>query len=237
MIATFSPKSLQFRAPINSTGPLEDLDLANPISFPASFPQDVHFDPAPQTTVVSAAVQPATGPFNVRDLLVFDVGFEMIHDPDAPHAKGKQKVLEFAGSRSGPGSIVVAAGQVLLVRASYQAGPTPGTENGQLVITTTESDTATVLLSLETFVTPVQAVVETTLSADRFSIVSGKMAQLTISVRSVSGPATDVTFEKSPIFLDAKVSMQPVKVHVEPWTDEHCNIGLPGRSRCNRWNL
>ena len=104
---------------------------------------------------------------------------------------------------------------MLLVRVSFDAGPNPGTQSGQLTITTAESDAITVPLLLDTFVPPVQSVVETKLSADNFSIFAGRSAQLLVTARSVSGPATDVIFEKSEIFLDAKVSMQPVTLHVE----------------------
>ena len=214
MLANFLPPSLSFRAAINSTGPVEDLDLANPIIFPASFPQDVHFDPAPQTTLVSAAVEPATGPFRVRDLIIFDVGLVTIHDPDVGRPV-RVKALTFAGSHDGSGSIQIAAGQVLLARVAYDAGAVPATQTGQLIITAADSNAAKIPLSLTTFV-PNQSVVQTAVSNTAFSITAGKTASLGITVRWVSGPAADVRFEKAAIFLDAQVSMQPTAVHVEP---------------------
>ena len=188
MIASFSPTELDFTAAINSTGPIgDDLDLIDPIPLPVSFPQAVHSDPAPQETVMTAAVEPAAGPFQIRDLILFDVGFVSVFDPDVGRVI-RFKALTFAGSQDGPGSIQITAGQVLLVR---------------------------VVLSLTTFVPPPLSIVETALSADHFPIVVGGRAQLSVTVRSLSGPATDVSFEKSEIFQDAKVTMQSVTVHVE----------------------
>ena len=216
MIAPFSPVELDFTAAINSTGPIgDDLDLVDPIPLPVSFPEAVHSDPAPQDTVVTAAVEPSAGPFQIRDLILFDVGFVSIFDPDVGRVV-RVKALTFAGSQDGPGSIQITAGQVLLVRVVYHAGPAATTETVQLVITTAEADRATIPLSLTTFVPPPLSMVETALSADHFSIVVGARAQLSVTVRSVSGPATDVRFEKSEIFQDAKVTMESVTVHVEP---------------------
>ena len=188
MLANFLPPSLSFRAAINSTGPVEDLDLANPIIFPASFPQDVHFDPAPQTTLVSAAVEPATGPFRVRDLIIFDVGLVTIHDPDVGRPV-RVKALTFAGSHDGSGSIQIAAGQVLLARVAYDAGAVPATQTGQLIITAADSNATKIPLSLTTFV-PNQSVVETAVSNTAFSIFAGKTASFGIAVRWLSGPAS-----------------------------------------------
>ena len=116
MIASFSPTELDFTAAINSTGPIgDDLDLIDPIPLPVSFPQAVHSDPAPQETVMTAAVEPAAGPFQIRDLILFDVGFVSIFDPDVGRVI-RFKALTFAGSQDGPGSIQITAGQVLLVR-------------------------------------------------------------------------------------------------------------------------
>ena len=215
MIASFSPVELDFTAAINSTGPIgDDLDLIDPIPLPVSFPQAVHSDPAPQETVMTAAVEPAAGPFQIRDLILFDVGFVSVFDPDVGRVI-RFKALTFAGSQDGPGSIQITAGQVLLVRVVYHAGPVATTETAQLLITTAEADRATIQLSLTTFVPPPLSIVETALSADHFPIVVGGRAQLSVTVRSLSGPATDVSFEKSEIFQDAKVTMQSVTVHVE----------------------
>ena len=217
MIASFSPTELDFTAAINSTGPIgDDLDLIDPIPLPVSFPQAVHSDPAPQETVMTAAVEPAAGPFQIRDLILFDVGFVSIFDPDVGRVI-RFKALTFAGSQDGPGSIQITAGQVLLVRVVYHAGPVATTETAQLVITTAEADRATIQLSLTTFVPPPLSIVETALSADHFPIVVGGRAQLSVTVRSLSGPATDVSFEKS--------------------EKGHRYVAIPSRPRCHAWHL
>jgi len=212
MLARFAPDSLSFTDAVNGAGPRDDLDVVDPLILPVSFPLDVHFDPAPQGVVVSAAVAPSGGPFRVRDLMIFDVGLVTITDPDLGK-RVRVKALTFAGSTEGPGSIQVAAGQVLVVRVAYEAGGTPGTTNAELLITAPGSDPVRVRLSLTTFV---RAQVETTISAAGFSISPGETTTLEVTVRWVSGPAADVGFEKSPIFIDAQVTMQPAAVHVEP---------------------
>src|SRR5262249_11309431 len=213
MLAPFSPASLSFRAATNSTGPLgDDLAFANRIPSTTTFPQDAHFDPAPNATAVSAAIEPATGPIQVRDLLAFDVEFVRIFDPDVGKFV-RVKALSFAGSHEGAGSIQVAGGQVLLVRLTYQAGPVVTTETANLVIATPDSDRARIPLSLTTFV-PDQAQVATKLSTIEFQIVPGGTANVGITVRSISG-AADVHFEKSNVLLDAKVSMKSLTVHVD----------------------
>ncbi len=211
MIASFSPTELDFTAAINSTGPIgDDLDLIDPIPLPVSFPQAVHSDPAPQETVMTAAVEPAAGPFQIRDLILFDVGFVSIFDPDVGRVI-RFKALTFAGSQDGPGSIQITAGQVLLVRAVYHAGPVATTETAQLVITTAEADRATIQLSLTTFVPPPLSIVETALSADHFPIVVGGRAQLSVTVRSLSGPATDVRSrgKRAPVRCYSKPTPMP----------------------------
>lgn len=225
MIATFVPSEISISAAVNSSGP-PLTDLIDPIPFPLTVVQgDVLFNPAPSNTLLDVEVEPS-GAFAIRDVILFDIETVPIDDPDAPHSKGKQKVLAFAGSRTGAGKIAIVAAQMVLIRLAYQAGMTPGTQTGRLVVKTSEGDTAIVPLSLKAFDAPAQSVVATTVSADHFSIHAGEATQLTISVQSVSGPAADVSFEKSSIFLDAKVSMQALSVHVEPGQTVTANLNF-----------
>ena len=73
---------------------------------------------------------PEGSPFRIRDLILFDVGLVRIFDPDVGKFV-RIKALTFARSRTGPGSIAVAAGQVVLVRVSYQSGPLAGAMEGR----------------------------------------------------------------------------------------------------------
>src|SRR5262245_59382029 len=153
---SFSPGSLAFTAAVGSAGPQSgDLDLANPIPFPAHFPQALHSDPAPQATTLTATVEAAGGPFSVRDVILFDVGFVRIFDPDVGKFV-RFKALTFAGSRDGPGPVDVVAGQVVVVRVVFAAGPAAGTATQRLVLAAPASDATVVPLSLTTFVPPVQ---------------------------------------------------------------------------------
>src|SRR5262245_47099726 len=213
MIANFSPLRLDFRDAVNTAGPHID-ELADPIPFGA-FLAGIRFAPAPGDTVVSTTIDPPDGPFRIHDMIVFDVGFEFVGNGET-RTKVRQKVLERASSRQGAGPIPVGKGQVLLVRPAYDAGPKADHVTEKLRVSTKDGDSALVPLSLDTFVPPPVAVVETKVSSNAFSIVAGKSAELQVTVRSVSGPAADVVLQQSPIFLDAKVHMQPVRVHVEP---------------------
>src|SRR5215469_1500204 len=104
MLATFSPQSLDLgKVFVNTTGPVDDLDLNDPIPFPSNFPGTIHSDQAPQNTTISVAIQSPSGTFRIRDSILFDVGMVTIFDPDVGHSV-RIKAYTFAGSHAGPGS-------------------------------------------------------------------------------------------------------------------------------------
>ena len=213
MLPTFSPQSLFLgKVFVNETDPGADIDLNDPLPFPSDFPGTIHSDPAPQNTTISVAIDSPSGTFQITDSILFDVGLVRIFDPDVGHSV-RIKAYTFAGSHAGPGSIAVEAGQVLVVRVAFEAGPEPGTQTGQVSITDSDSG-ATIPVSLQTIAR--EGTVETSVAADHFSIRVAGAAELPVTVTWKSGPAADVTFRKSDIFLDAKVSMQETTVHVEP---------------------
>jgi len=214
MLPTFSPQSLDLgKVFVNTTDPGVDLDLNDPLPFPSDFPGTIHSDPAPQNTTISVAIESPSGTFQIRDSILFDVGMVRIFDPDVGHFV-RIKAYTVAGWHAGPGSIAVEAGQVLVVRVAFKAGPEPGTQTGQVSITDSDSGAATIPVSLQTIARG--GMVETSVAADHFSIRAASAAELPVTVTWKSGPAADVTFRKSDILLDAKVSMQETTVHVEP---------------------
>lgn len=216
MIPEFSPADLAFDAVVGAEGP-SPRDYLDPVPVGAQL-DGIRFAPTAADAVVQAAVHPIDGPVKVRDLLVFDVTSEVVDDPDAPRhgPRPRQQMLALATSVSAGDAVVVRAGQVLLVRAAYAAGPTPGLDRADLVITSLGWDAVHIPVSLTTVPAPVASVVETSLSATQLSIVAGDSAQLVLTARWISGPGTDISFEKSPVFLDAQVTMDPVSAHLDP---------------------
>jgi hypothetical protein len=219
-VPAFSPSSFDFRAPVESTGPeiTSDVDPSNPAS--VSFQGGVRFDAAAVDTVASAQITAGADVFAVRDLIVLDWVWERVDPGDLPPGhKGpppRVRVLEASATHTGPGSIPVKAGQVLLVRVMYNTGPIPASLPGTLTVSAPGWDAASVLLALTSFVPPATSTVRTRLLFDSLTIVTGQQAELPIEVTWVSGPATTVAFERSPVFQDARVSVQPASVHIAP---------------------
>jgi Matrixin len=195
-----------------------DVDPSNPAS--VSFAGGVRFSDAPSDTVVSAKIDLGVDHFSVRDLIVFDWVLEAVDLSDLPPGhRGpppRRKVLEFSNSHEGAGSINLKSGQVLLVRIKYLASLDPSTTSGNLSILGQGWDPVNIPLLLTSFTPPEVTIVETRLLQSTLTIVAGRQAQLPIEVRWISGPSTNIAFEKSPVFLDAQVSMQPISVRIEP---------------------
>jgi len=216
----FTPSSFDFRAPVDSTGPeiTSDVDLTNPAS--VSFHGGVRFDGATSDTVATAQITSGSNVFAVRDLIVLEWVWEPVDPGELPPGHSgpppRVRVLEAAGSHTGPGSIAVKAGQVLLVRVTYTAGSSPASSSGTLAVTAPGWDAVSVPLALTTFVPPPASIVDTRLLFDSLTIVVGRQAELPIEVTWVSGPASTVAFERSPVFQDAHVSVQPASVQVAP---------------------
>jgi hypothetical protein len=213
MLPPFSPQTFDIGSVfVNAIGNGPDLDLSNPIPFSVTFPGTIRSEPALANTNISVAVGSPSGGFAIRDLILFDLGMVTVHDPDSPHPV-RIKAYTFAGSHDGPGSIAVGAGQVLVIRVAFVAGPDLGTETGNVLIAD-NSGVAAIPVSLQTIAPPGEA--ETSVAADHFSIQAGASAEVPVTVVWKSGPTADVGFIKSEIFLDAMVSMDPLNLHVEP---------------------
>src|SRR5262249_51392054 len=102
------------------------------------------------------------------------------------------------------------------VRVMYSSPANPGSFPGGLSVLAPGWDPVHIPLSLTTFTPPAVTVVETKLLLDTVVVLTGRQAIVPVQVKWLSGPASNISFEKSPIFRDAMVSMQPVSVHVEP---------------------
>jgi hypothetical protein len=192
MLPVFSPQSLNLgKVFVNTTGPVDDLDLNDPIPFPSNFPGTIHSDPAPRATSINVAIQSPLGTFQIRDSILFDVGMVSIFDQDVGHFV-RIKAYTFAGSHAGPGSIAVGAGQVLVVRVAFAAGPDPGIQAGQVLIADADSGVASIPVSLQTIARGEEVVVDAQLS--EVSIVQSRSAIAPIRLTSRAGPDTQITF-------------------------------------------
>ena len=128
------------------------------------------------TRIVPPGPPPGEGPPHARS------------GPIAP-ALRKTRVLEVARAVEGAGSIDVDVGQVLLVRVQYAALGVEGNYAATLSIAADKWDPVAVPLSM--FLAEV-----TTAASDVLNIAQGSTADLAVELRSVMGPAVDVTYAR-----------------------------------------
>lgn len=196
---SYQPLALAFRGVLpNTFGP----DVSTFGSDVPSSAGGITFVAAPVAARVSAAIIGDDQHFQVRDLYVLEWVDEIVPPgpppgEGPPHARSgpiapalrKTRVLEVARAVEGAGSIDVDVGQVLLVRVQYAALGVEGNYAATLSIAADKWDPVAVPLSM--FLAEV-----TTAASDVLNIAQGSTADLAVELRSVMGPAVDVTYAR-----------------------------------------
>jgi len=205
---SFQPTELNFRAAPGDIGP----DVSSPGGY-LNFAGGVTFPNITTGANVRARIE-QPGVFSVRDVLLYEWVLEPVDPGELPPGHHgplpKVKVLEQAGGSDGQTPLAVSVGQYLVVRVEYEAPQGSGTFPGTLIIEgdTWETIRVPLTLSLEEIVTLVPR--------DTLQIAQGESAGFGIEVMHITGPAIDVSYQLSPLFLDTGLTLAPVKVHLEP---------------------
>jgi hypothetical protein len=175
----------------------------------------------PDNTRVTAAIVGDTTRFKVRDIIVLGEGLEPI-DPQPPGHPPlpliKKKVREQVAQSDGISPLSVKSGQILYVRAEYQALHVEGTFTATLLIKGETWSPIAVPLSL--FLANVITTVDTT----HLDVVKGQQLIVPITVVSNAGPATNVFYQQSRGDPHTGLVIADTTVHVEAKQSVKANL-------------
>lgn len=195
---------------------------------PGSFGPDISVDPSmgppainfnggvqipavPVDALLTARVEGDTAHFSLRDIIVMEWVLEPVDPSELPGHHGplpKVRVLEQVSQSDGTRPLAVNKGQVVLVRVKYSALSDEGVFTGRLIIQADTWETISVPISL------FLANVATSITSGVLTIAQGGVADLSIAIHSLAGPAVDVSYEMSRTQSDTGLTLLPNEFHL-----------------------
>jgi hypothetical protein len=200
----FTPDHLDFGAiSPGSSGP--DITVDPTFGPPrVNFAGAVQIKNVPANANVTARFE-QTSNFKVRDIIAMEWVWEEVDPGELPPGHHgplpKVRVLEVAAQSDGQSPLAVLKGQYVLVRAEYLAPADGSTFTGTLVITGDTWNVITVPVSF--FLSGISSTVRNT----PIELAQGTPTTITLDVKVVAGPESDVRYEMSPTQLHAGVSI------------------------------
>src|SRR5215471_13888804 len=209
LTVVFSPNVINFGAVHpGESGP--DISVFSP-EF-TSFAGGVQLKSSPTDTRVTAAVLAGSPVFKVRDVIALEEQTVPVDCSELPHGCGGHRPpttteLVRVAESDGSTPLGIKRGQTLLVRVVYTAPSGDASSTGTLSIKGEGWDPVEIPLSLST------AQVKTDFPVS-LSIVQGQVATVPITVRSIAGPDTAVTYEISRTQLHTGLKIVPSDIFV-----------------------
>jgi hypothetical protein len=200
----FTPDYLNFGAVSpNSTGP--DISVDPSFGPPQiSFVGALQIKNVPVDAKVTATVA-GTPNLKVRDIIAMDWVWEDVDPSELPPGHRvpppKVRVLEVSSQSDGQSSLNVTMGQYLLVRVEYAAPGDGDVFSGKLRVTGDTWDLIEIPVSF--FLSGLS----TTALNTPIELAQGTSTDLTVEIRVVAGPESNVRYEMSPTQLHAGVSI------------------------------